>query len=563
MIGNYQQVRPTATALTAVARLFAWKLDLYHRDPFGSTLLTSAGGGTSRYPVGSVVRKPVLMGHRDVGQTDCPGRFVYRLLPAMRRTVAALMKAALLDPAGPAGQVAAGAGAAIRARALVNQSWRLDVRRACTNVRVATVGGRSAARQSVLATWSGRGPGRVVSRPGRYGLTLFSSSARGPARPVTGSVLVLPPAPAAPVSGSVTPAAGRFVAVPPARLLDTRTAGRQPLGPAGRVDLPVLGHGGVPSVGVTAVALSVGAVCAADVTQVSGWPAGAPALAAPMLTVPAAGTLQTLTVLPVGLGGAVSLGNRTGVVDLVVDVVGYYTSGSGSGLRASAPIRVYDSGAAPSGWLQPGHPHPVTLPAIAGLSPGAITGVLAQVTVYRPARAGTLTVQPDAGTDPGTTSMIFTAGRVTQVLTQSGVTSGRVALRIRGGAARVLVDVVGVYGAGGAEYTPLAATRLLDTRSGPALAAGVPRTARVAGVAGVPADATAVLLMATTVNPDSDLAVTAWPAGTARPALATLQAPGRQTRTSPVLVPVGAGSAISVQSGARTDLVLDVVGYYR
>jgi hypothetical protein len=54
-----------------------------------------------------------------------------------------------------------------------------------------------------------------------------------------------------------------------------------------------------------------------------------------------------------------------------------------------------------------------------------------------------------------------------------------------------------------------------------------------------------------------------WPAGATRPALATLLAPGGQTRTSPVVVALGAGGSIAVQAGASTDLVLDVLGYYR
>jgi hypothetical protein len=563
LIGNYEQVRPSPAAVAAIARVFAWKLDLYHRDPFGTTTLTSAGGGTSRYPAGTVVRKPVLMGHRDVGQTACPGKYVYSLLPAIRRTVAGLMKAALLDPSGPPARVGIGAGASIRARALADQSWRLDVRRSCTNQRIATLTGRTAARGQVTATWSGRGPGTALTRAGRYGLTLSSSSRHGPARPVTGSVLVLPPTPPAATSGSVTPAAGRFVPLPPARLLDTRSAGRQPLGPNGRVDLTVLGRGGVPATGVTAVVLSIGAACSADNSQLSAWPAGAPGLAGPVQLVPAAGTVQGGTVVPVGIGGAISLGNRAGVLDVVVDVVGYYSSGSGSGLHPTAPVRVFDAGAARPGWLQPGTARSVSLPTLAGLAPGSITAVLAEVTVYRPDRAGTLAVYPDGSSDAGTTSMIYPAGRTSEVLVHSGVHAGRLTLRVRGGPARVLVDVVGVFGAGGTGFTPVAATRVLDTRPAAALTGGVARSVPVAGVGAVPANATAVLALVTTVQPATELVVTAWPAGVARPGQASVSAPGGQTRSAAALVPIGTAGAISVQATSGTHLVIDVLGYYR
>jgi hypothetical protein len=93
MLGTFDEVAPSEAMADSVARLAAWKLSLYGGNPMGSTLLTSAGGGTARYPKGKVVRKPVLMGHRDVGATDCPGTLGYALLNPLRRTVTAIMTA--------------------------------------------------------------------------------------------------------------------------------------------------------------------------------------------------------------------------------------------------------------------------------------------------------------------------------------------------------------------------------------------------------------------------------------------------------------------------------------
>ena len=260
-IGNYEEVRPSAAMVNSVARLFAWKLDLYHRNPRGVVRLTSAGGGTSRYPAGTSVTKPVIMGHRDVGRTACPGRYLYRLLGTIRAKVAVLMAAALLDPSGPAPTATPGTGASISARALAAQSWRLDVADRCRGGTVATRSGTVAAGARFTATWNGRGPGSAVSRPGGYTLRLSSRSRAGTARPVSGQVAVLPPAPPPVAPGALTSGPGGYVPVTPRRLLDTRSGPLLPAGPAGRVDVAVLGRAGVPSSGVTSVVLQVTALC--------------------------------------------------------------------------------------------------------------------------------------------------------------------------------------------------------------------------------------------------------------------------------------------------------------
>ena len=50
----------------------------------------SAGGGTSRYPEGTSVTVPAVMGHRDVGQTACPGRYLYGALDTVRSRAASV-----------------------------------------------------------------------------------------------------------------------------------------------------------------------------------------------------------------------------------------------------------------------------------------------------------------------------------------------------------------------------------------------------------------------------------------------------------------------------------------
>ena len=76
-IGNFQDARPSRAILRAYGRLFAWKLSLHGIDPAATHVWVK-----DRY-------LPAIDGHRDVYPTECPGKYLYRKLPAIRRLAAA------------------------------------------------------------------------------------------------------------------------------------------------------------------------------------------------------------------------------------------------------------------------------------------------------------------------------------------------------------------------------------------------------------------------------------------------------------------------------------------
>lgn len=88
-IGNYQTAAATPALVSGIARVVGWKLALYGRSPHGTAQLVSAGGGTSRYASGSKVTVPSVLGHRDVGNTSCPGANLYAQLATIRTQAAA------------------------------------------------------------------------------------------------------------------------------------------------------------------------------------------------------------------------------------------------------------------------------------------------------------------------------------------------------------------------------------------------------------------------------------------------------------------------------------------
>jgi hypothetical protein len=90
VIGNFDLVRPADAVLDAVARVAAWKLRSYHRDPLESTLVWSRG--SDRFRSGRQVRLPTIDGHRDTNQTACPGSHLYHHLPEIRHRAAALIR---------------------------------------------------------------------------------------------------------------------------------------------------------------------------------------------------------------------------------------------------------------------------------------------------------------------------------------------------------------------------------------------------------------------------------------------------------------------------------------
>lgn len=72
VIGNFVDVQAPAAAIDSLTRVIGAVAGTYGIDPTGTT--TAVGNGT---------RRPTIVGHRDVGQTSCPGR-IQSLLPQIR-----------------------------------------------------------------------------------------------------------------------------------------------------------------------------------------------------------------------------------------------------------------------------------------------------------------------------------------------------------------------------------------------------------------------------------------------------------------------------------------------
>ena len=131
------------------------------------------------------------------------------------------------------------------------------------------------------------------------------------------------------VMGQYVPAdgtTGQFASIQPARLLDTRTTlGGHPtsMAPGETYPLQVLGRGGVPTSGVSAVVLNVTAIAPTRSTYVTVWPAGIAQPSTSNLNAAPGAVVPNLVIVAIGSGGLVDLYNNLGSTGLAVDVVGW------------------------------------------------------------------------------------------------------------------------------------------------------------------------------------------------------------------------------------------------
>jgi hypothetical protein len=212
---------------------------------------------------------------------------------------------------------------------------------------------------------------------------------------------------------------------------------------------------------------------------------------------------------------------------------------------------------------------------VTGLGTVPATGVVAisvNLTVLKPAGTGSVTVFAD-GTSWSGATMSFQAGQTGQNFETVPVpATGLIDLRNNtAGPLNLIVDVLGYYLEGRGvpgRYQPMTPTRLLDTRTGPPLAAGQTRTFTVAGRAGVPpqgdfAHLIAVAATFTVLTPSRSGSLTVGATDLAVHT-ATMTFAAGQTEQGQLINLLNERGGLSVRnnSSAAIQLIIDVVGYY-
>jgi hypothetical protein len=367
-----------------------------------------------------------------------------------------------------------------------------------------------------------------------------------------------------------------YTALPPTRLLDTRT-NRTTLGTNSSLNLKVVG-GAVPS-DATAVALNVTVTDTTNASYLSVYPAGEPQPLISNLNWSPGETVPNLVIVPVGSGGAVTFYNDQGRADVVVDLEGYFapeppTSTVGSYV-ALTPARIADtrlnSGEPYSGdTLGPGATLDIQVTGMGGVPSSGVAAVLMNVTVTDTTAASYLTVYPQGQSQPLASNLNWVAGDTVanRVVVPVGPT-GQIAVFNQFGRADVVVDVDGYFISGGTApanaglFTPINPVRVLDTRvMGQPLGPGGSLTLDLAGVDGIGAQATAVVANFTVTDTTAPSYLTVYP-GPTRPLASDINwLPGETVPNLTVATLSTSGTTSAYNDQGTTDLVVDAFGYF-
>jgi hypothetical protein len=233
--------------------------------------------------------------------------------------------------------------------------------------------------------------------------------------------------------------AGRFVAVPPTRMIDTR-AGCVPLAAGQHITVPLGPLVPDDATGVV-VNLTVDASVGAGFWTVH--PAGTALPLASALDTDSAGeTRSSLTVVPLSGRAAIEVFSQTGG-QVIVDLVGWFTGPTApeasSGLFVPvAPHRLFDTrvDATP---LAPGASVRTRLPA-------GVIAVVGNLTATDGLGGGYLTAHPDGAADTGTSSLDFALNQTVanQAIISAGADGGA-SVDVAGSPAQAVFDVTGYF----------------------------------------------------------------------------------------------------------------------
>jgi CSLREA domain-containing protein len=387
---------------------------------------------------------------------------------------------------------------------------------------------------------------------------------------------------------AVFPAEREFTPVVPLRLMDTRTDPAFHVGPQHRLgpnesqDLVVAGGASSPvPVDATAVVVNVTAVGPTDGSHVDVWPTGTSRPNVSNLNFVAGQTVPNLVKVKVGAGGQISLFNRNGSVDVLVDVVGYYRSEPAAARYTPiVPNRVVDTRADPTYHVGPlsrlgDRTDPQSLTVRGGSTgvPVDATAIIANVTVVDPTAASHLDLWPDGSAHPNGSNLNYVPGQTVANLVVVKVSAGgKIDLVNQNGSVDVIVDIVGYFKVdlAASGFVAVSPYRSTDTRTdshvGTLARFGDHTDTRSVVVTGgtVPIGATAIVVNVTAVNPSTASHLDVWPAGAVKPVGSNINYTTGQTVPNLVTVGIGPGGAIDLQNqNGSTDVVIDIVGYYR
>ncbi|MFH1809695.1 MAG: N-acetylmuramoyl-L-alanine amidase [Pseudomonadota bacterium] len=193
--------------------------------------------------------------------------------------------------------------------------------------------------------------------------------------------------------------------------------------------------------------------------------------------------------------------------------------------------------------------------------PADAQAVVLRFTVVAPEAAGFLTAYDAGAATPEASVLNYAAAQTVgdTVWVKLGA-QNKIAV-FSSATTHLIIDVFG-YTAGSEAFHAQTPHRLIDTRGGATPEAGSSTCMTVAGVGGVAADAKAVAVVLTAVQPEAAGSMVAYASGAAVPPTRSQSYSAGQVAANGSIVAVGGDGKICVKTTARSNFILDVNGFF-
>ncbi|MGW0425121.1 hypothetical protein [Streptomyces sp. NPDC003015] len=371
-------------------------------------------------------------------------------------------------------------------------------------------------------------------------------------------------------------ASGNFVPLGTvSTIFDTTGSGGTALSSDSTTAVQVLGQGGVPTSGVTAVSLRVEAQQVNTTTSgyVQLYPDGTSRpTPGSLINVSPGDTADNSAVIQVGADGKLAVYNHTGPTNLKITVDGYFNSdSSGTTSGGFVPttqtrlVNTRDGIGADLAQIPAGGTIDVQVDGVAGIT--GESALYANFTVPSPGAAGSLYAYP-AGGSPSQPVMTFDSTTSAVTGTVAVGTNGMITLK-NGSATQavdVIVDAFGFFTAGSSQGGAFTAvqTRLLDTRATSTIAADGSVNIQIGGANGIPTSFGASMLNLTSLSQAASGYLYAFPTNGPLPETSLDNFPiNTTTATSAIIQPSASGSITVVNHSSGTiNLIVDLEGWF-
>ena len=359
-----------------------------------------------------------------------------------------------------------------------------------------------------------------------------------------------------------TQGGGKFTAVTPTRIMDTRSTGASagiggyltPFSAGETRPVSVAGNGAVPG-GATAAVINITVQGSTIGGYLTGWSWGDSQPPTSSTNWGAGQTRASTMVVPIGEYGLINL-YTSQTTNVIVDVFGYFGGNAAATAKYSpvTPERVYDT--RPSSGFAPNETRMISVTG-AGVPAGATNAVVNLTTVGATAN-GWLTLSGSS------TSIInySSSGQAIANLAFAPVSGGNITIT-SSATTHVIVDVIGFVGSTGTlNYYPIQPDRLV----GPfALGAGGYLDLTITGVSGIPASAGAVMANVTGSAASTSTFINAYPKGASIPApipsTVNVQ-PGAANANHSIVQPGTSSQARISNANGTINMYFDVEGYF-